>query len=274
MHFITISRKLGSCGTEIANKVAESLGYKLIDTEAIDAMARKMGFLEAVEGLDEKPPSFFTRIFTQKPHVSLDRLNSVIYELAEQGDTIFVGRGGHILLKSFECALHVRITASRHKRIANLLNRGYSDKAAVSSIDKSDHERGGFIRFAFGVDWENPELYDIVLNTDKLDVPTAVQTITNIARSDSMKSCSLGSLSLLANMALASRAEAAIIEAGLALGQLTSVNVSVEKTGVVLLTGIVADPASKSRAEKVVMEVEGVTAVDNQVRVAPADRHA
>ena len=130
MHFITISRKLGSCGTEIANKVAENLGYKIVDTEAIEAMARKMGFLEAGEDVDEKPPSFFTRIFTQKPHVRLDRLNSVIYELAEQGDTIFMGRGGHILLKAFDCALHVRITASRP---LSTLDAAHSASAILSS---------------------------------------------------------------------------------------------------------------------------------------------
>jgi len=59
MAIITISREMGSGGIPIAHKVAEKLGYQLIDGEMIMAAAEAYGLSpEAVEQADEKPPHF------------------------------------------------------------------------------------------------------------------------------------------------------------------------------------------------------------------------
>src|SRR5512136_1088742 len=173
MYFITFSRKMGTNGSEIARRVAEQLGYGFYDTEAIENTAREAAILEDVKEIDEKVPSLFQRLFSQKPEVHLDRLHSIIYELASRGNAVFLGRGSHILLRTFKCALHIRVIASLDKRIENLVGRGFHREAAIKAIHKSDHERGAFVKFAFGVDWDNPELYDLVLNTDNLSVVMA-----------------------------------------------------------------------------------------------------
>src|SRR4030043_41690 len=183
MYFITFSRKMGTNGSEIARQVANKLRYQFYDTEAIENAAREMGFLENVKKIDEKVPSLFQRLFSHKPAIELDRLNSVIYELAKKGNAVFLGRGSHILLKSFSCALHIRVTASLERRVQNLIERGFHREAALRAIERSDHERSTFTKFAFGVDWENPELYDLVLNMDKLSVILAVNTILDTAPS-------------------------------------------------------------------------------------------
>src|SRR4030067_1839904 len=92
------------------------------------------------EGL-QKVPSLFQRLFSQKPEVHLDRLYSIIYELASRGNAVFLGRGSHILLRAFKCALHIRVTASLEKRIQNLVERGSNEEAAIKAIHKTDHER-------------------------------------------------------------------------------------------------------------------------------------
>ena len=274
MNFITFSRKLGSGGGEIARQVAEKLGYALYGTEAIEQAAREMGFLESVKEIDEKAPSFFRRILSQRPTVDLDRLTSVVYELSKKGDSVFLGRGSHLLLKSFQCGLHVRVTASREKRIQNLVARGYHEESAKTAVDRSDQERGAFIKFAFGADWENPELYDLVINTDKLSSGLAVETVLNAARSNDMKACSVDALRSIEMMALAKRAEAAVIEADLAYGYPVSVSVEVLEPGRVQLGGFVGDEATKVKAEGVVKAVKGVESIVNKIRVIPSDRFA
>ena len=107
------------------------------------------------------------------------------------------------------------------------------------AIEQSDHERGAFIKFAFGVDWENPELYDLVLNMDKLSIDLAVNTVLSLARSEEIKACSVDALRSLEMMSLESRAEAALIEAGLTYGPITSVSVTVSEPGKVRLVGFV-----------------------------------
>lgn len=274
MNFIAFSRKLGSGGTEVARKAADQLGYNFYDTDAIEQVAREMGFLESVREIDEKAPSLFRRFFSQKPTVDLERLSSVVYELARRGNAVFLGRGSQILLRSFNCSLNVRVTASRETRIRNLVARGYHEEAAAAALDRSDHERGAFIRFAFGVDWDTPELYDIVLNMDKLTVELAVNTVINLASSEAIQACSVDALRSIECMALLHRAEAAILEAELAYGQPGAVSVTVLEPGHVELTGYVGSEVTRTRAEEVVRAVRGVEAVQNRIRVVPADRFA
>jgi cytidylate kinase len=274
MHFITFSRKMGTNGTEIAKQVAEKMGYDFYDTEAIEKTAREMGFLESVKKIDEKVPSLFQRVYSHKPAIELDRLTSVVYELAKKGNAVFFGRGSHILLKSFNCALHIMVTASPEKRIQNLIERGFHREAALRAIERSDHERSAFIKFAFGVDWENPALYDLVLNMDKLSVNLAVNTVLDMARSEEIKACSIDAMKSLEMMGLARRAEGALIEAGLTYEPTTSISISVTEPGKVRLGGWVEKQAMKTRAEKVLKNVKGVESIENEIRVTSLDRHA
>jgi len=273
MHFITFSRKMGTNGTEIAKQVATKLGYKFFDTEAIDNSAREMGFLKSVKEINEKSPSLFQRLFSHRPTIDLDRLNSVIYELAKEGNAVFLGRGSHILLKAFNCALHVRVTASIEKRAQNLMEKGFHREAALKAIEQTDHERGSFIKFAFGVDWENPGLYDVILNMNKLSVQLAIDTVIQMARSEDIKACSIDAMKSIEMMGLTHRAEAALIEAGLTYGPTTSISISVSDLGKIRLSGMVENQASKTRAEEVLKTVKGVGSIENQIRIAPADRH-
>ena len=150
MKWITVSRKMGTHGSDIAKRVASELGYRFYDTEAISQMAQELGVLEGVREIEEKAPSIFQRIFSQRPIVYLERLTSVLYELAKQGDAVFLGRGSHLLLRDFSCALHVWVTASPATRIRTLLDQGWTREAAVRAIKRSDDERSAIVKFAFG----------------------------------------------------------------------------------------------------------------------------
>ena len=271
MYFITISRKMGTNGHAIAKRVADQLGYKLYDTEAIESAARAMGFLEDFKDVDEKAPSLFKRLYSHEPEVHLDHLQSVIYELASRGNAVFLGRGGHILLRNFKCALQIRLTASLEKRIQNLTERGCLREAAVRAISKSDREREAFIKYAFGQDWENAELYDIVINMDHLTADFAVDAILEMACSDEIKACSADALQSLEMMSLSRRAEAALIGADFGMPS-TSVSVTVLEPGRIQLTGIVSEQSKKMEAARIMERVKGVKSVDNQIRVISINR--
>jgi cytidylate kinase len=263
MYSITFSRKMGADGSEIARRVADQVGYNFYDTEAIEEAAQEMGFLTDVKEIDEKAPPLFLRLFSQKLEAHLDRLHSVIYELASRGNAVFLGRGGHILLRSLTCALHIRVTGSLEKRIENLVGRGWHREVAIKAIHKSDHDRGAFIKFAFRADWDNTELYDIVLNTDNLSVDMAVNTVLHIAGSEEIKARSVDAMRSLEMMGLARRAEAALIEVGLK----HSPSISVLEPGRIQLSGVVREGMFKTEAEKILKRVRGIQSIDNQIQV-------
>lgn len=223
-----------------------------------------MGFLQDVKEIDEKVPPLFERLFSNKPEIHLDRLCSVIYELASQGNSVFLGRGSYILLREFKCALHIRVTASLEKRIQNLVERGFDREAAIRAIHKSDHEREAFIKFAFKVNWENPDLYDLTLNMDHLSVDLGSDIVLHMARSEEIKARSIDALKSLEIMSLARRTEATLMEAGL-----SSVSFSVLEPGKIKLMGAVSEQSNKVRAEKLLMGIKGIQSIDNQIKVIP-----
>lgn len=267
MNFITFSRKMGSMGSEIASQVAKQLNYSFYDTKAIESKALEMGFGEDIRKIDEKGPPLFERLFSVKPTIFLNRLTAVIYELASKGDAVFLGRGGNILFSSLKCALHVRVIASHENRVQRLVERGFRKETAIEAIKKSDQERATFIKFAFGVDWDNPELYDIVLNTDHMNVGLAVETVLHIARSEEIRACSLQSMKSLEMMGLSRRLQATLIEAGLIFSKSKSLSVSVLEPGKIRLTGMVASEADKTKVEEILKGVPGVESIDVQVKI-------
>jgi hypothetical protein len=63
MPVITVSRMYGSCGSEVAERVAESLGWTLFDNDLIDAIAQRSGLSHAeVTAQDERVPSLVERL--------------------------------------------------------------------------------------------------------------------------------------------------------------------------------------------------------------------
>jgi cytidylate kinase/ribosomal 50S subunit-recycling heat shock protein len=267
MHFITFSRKMGSMGSEIARQVADQLNYQFYDTEAIANKAREMGFGEDIKEIDEKGPSLLERLFSLKPTISLDRLTSVVYELASRGNAVFLGRGGHLLFSSLKCALHVRVIASLENRIQNLGQRGFNKGIAVDAVNKSDYERAAFIKFAFGKDWDNPELYDIVLNTDNVTVDLAVKTVLQMGLSEEMKACSVNAMRSLEMMGLSRRLQATLIEAGLIYSKSRSLSVSVLEPGKIRVTGMIASESDKARVEEILKAIPGVQSIEFQVQI-------
>jgi cytidylate kinase len=265
MYFITVSEMLGTNGEKIAREVAKALNYTFYGEAELFKAAEEMGFLSDVRKLDEKGPPVLETIFSQKPKIYLDRLQSVILEVAKKGDAIFFGRGSHLLLNSFECALHVLVTGSQEKRVERVMKeKNVSREVAEKMILRSDHDKRGFVRFAFDEDWLNPHLYDLILNTDKLSISSAVKMIVHSAKSDEIKACGVDSVKSLGKLSLQRKVEAAFLEAGLTNPHLF---VTVDDVDSVRLYGIVSSDEENKTTEKMVKQIKGVKTVKNEITV-------
>ena len=265
MYFITVSEMMGTQGHKIAKKVAEGLGYTFYGEDELMKSAAERGFLDEFKKLDEKGPALFEKIFSERPKISLDRLQSVIFEVAKNGDAVFFGRGSQLLLRSFDCALHVLLTGSREKRIERVTDEKMVGKElAERIIERSDHDKKSFLRFAFDEDWLNPHLYDIVLNTDKLTLDSAVRVIVDASRSEGIRACGIDSVKLLAQLALQRKVESAFLETGVLNPHLFF---SVEDPETVKIYGFVNSPEEKEEIEKVVKGIKDVKSVKNELGV-------
>jgi cytidylate kinase len=265
MYFITISELLGTNGEKIARKVAEELKYTFYGTKELFEAAAAMGFLSDAKKSDEKVPALLERLFSDKPKIYLDRLQSVIYEVAKKGNAVFFGRGGKFLLSSFDCALHILVTGSIEKRIQRVMEeKQVGREIAEKIINRSDHDKRAFIRFAYDEDWLNCRLYDLLLNTDKLSIDSAVKMIVDAAKSDGIKSCGIDSVQLLGKLSLNRKVESALLEAGLTSSHLFF---TVEEPDSVRLFGIVNSSSEKEEIEKLVKKIKGIKNIKNELVV-------
>lgn len=186
MAVITLSRQLGSLGCDIADAVAQRLGYRVAWRGLINQAARQARTPEmALEMLDE------LGLLGLKPSLSaqkayLDAIRELIEDLARDGNVLIVGRGGQAVLHGWPDTLHTRIIAPLDVRMERLAARhGISAEAALAQIRASDRRRKRFVERAYHVDWADQALYDLVINTVSLDVPGSAglicQAVTSMA---------------------------------------------------------------------------------------------
>jgi len=265
MYFVTVSELLGTQGEHIAREVAKSLNYPYYGEEELRKAANEMGFLKDVQKLDEKGPGFLENFFSQKPKIYLDRLQSVIFEVARKGDAIFFGRGSQLLLNSFGCALHVLVTGSMEKRIERVMQeKGVEREMAEKMIEQSDRDKRGFFRFAFGKDWLNPDFYDLILNTDKLSVDSAAKTVVDAARSEEIKACGIDSVHLLGKLSLHRKVESALLDAGVTDQHLFF---NVEDADSVQLYGFTRSLEEKENVERILKGIKDIRNIKNDLTV-------
>ena len=263
MYFITISELFGTDGDKIAQEVAKSLNYTYYGEDELLKAAGQMGFLSDGQKLDEKGPVLLERFFSEKPRVYLDRLQSVILEVAKEGDAIFFGKGSQLLLNSFGCALHVLVTGSPEKRIDRIMRqKGVGREIAEKMMEGSDHDKKGFFRFAFNQDWLNPHLYDLILNTDKLSVESAAKMVVDAARSEEIKTCGTDSVRLLGKLSLHRKVESSLLEAGV-----TNQHVffTIEDADSVRVYGLTYSLEEKKSIEEVLKGIKDIKKVTNEL---------
>lgn len=184
MAIITVSRQLGSLGCDIANSAAQQLGYRVVWRGLINQAARQARTPEmALEMLDElgllgiKPSSSAEKAY-------LDAIRELIEELARADNVMIVGRGGQAVLRGWPNTLHLRIIAPLEVRVQRLVERhAIPAKAALAQIRASDRRRKRFVEHAYHVDWNDPALYDLMINTASLDVPRSASLICHVVSS-------------------------------------------------------------------------------------------
>jgi cytidylate kinase len=113
----------------------------------------------------------------------LDLITSVILEQASQGQAMFVGRGGQMILRRRPGVLHVQVIAKFETRVYNVIQReGVKWREAANRVRLADEQRAGYMRRFYNVDWLDASLYDLVINTDQIPCEVAVQLIISAAR--------------------------------------------------------------------------------------------
>jgi cytidylate kinase len=113
----------------------------------------------------------------------LELTRSVILEYAAKGQVIIVGRGGQMILRGQPGVLHVQVIARFETRVFNIIQReGVKWREAAHRVRAADEQRAGYLRRFYNVDWLDAELYDLVINTDRIPCDAAVDLVGKAAQ--------------------------------------------------------------------------------------------
>ncbi len=174
--YVTISRLSGSGGSSIAQRLAGELGWKVLDRELVEGLARELELdPHRLELMDETRTNWLrdtifnlldSRLVLQDSYVTL--LGRVMALAAHKGQVIFVGRAGNLVLPRDD-GLRVRIVAPRSWRIQRVADReSLGETAASERVATLDAARSDFVRRHFKVDANDPGAFDIVLDAAAL----------------------------------------------------------------------------------------------------------
>jgi cytidylate kinase len=191
---VTISRQTGAGGVTLGETLAEylnahgakgSLPWTLFDKNLVQRILedhalpariaafiqedRSAGVEDAVGEILGLHPSAWRLI---------QHTTETVLRLAETGNVILVGRGSTVITQHLPLAFHVRVIGSTEPRIDRIRALfSLSRKAAAAHIDREDRARRRYMLKYFKRDPDDPLLYDLVLNTDRVSIAEAARMV-------------------------------------------------------------------------------------------------
>lgn len=112
----------------------------------------------------------------------VDIITKVIQDLARGGDVVIIGRGSQAILRDLSHALHIYAVSSQESRLRTLVRReGMTRPAAEKYIKENEPLRLQYYKKLFKVNPEDPSLYHLFLNVDKLGMEHAARIVAEAA---------------------------------------------------------------------------------------------
>ncbi|MFH2005833.1 MAG: cytidylate kinase-like family protein [bacterium] len=220
MAIVSISRGSNSRGTEVAELVAERLGYECVAREALLEASDLYNIprdelLRAIED----PPSLLERLWKGKARYVATIRATVLRRLCAD-NIVYHGFAGHFFVRDISHALKVRILAEESDRVATAVEReGISAGEARQRLLEQDKARRQLAIHLYGTDAEDPSLYDLVLHVGKMGTDGAANVICDLIRQDIFVTTP-ASQAALADLALAASVEAVLIDMDLDLSKM------------------------------------------------------
>jgi cytidylate kinase len=262
MAIIAISRGTFSGGEALARRLAERLGYQCISREVILQAAWGYGVpAEELTAAMEKPPWLWERLFGERA-AYLTFVRAALCEHARGGKVVYHGHLGHLLLPGISHVIGVRAIADMEFRIkAAMQQQNLAREDAIAYIEKVDKERRLWTRLLYDVEWDDPSLYDVVLNLSRMRLATACEMVAHMSEQEEFKPTP-ESVKAMQDLTLHSRVLAALVKDFRTRG--ADLRVTADD-GIVTITGTTQLPAVVDLVPSVVRQVEGVKEVRSEV---------
>ncbi len=269
MSIVAISQTLGSLGDEIGRELARTLSWEFADREIIAQAAQRFGEgLMELEHVTEEKPSLWDRLTDTKRRY-LIYVEAIVFEMADRDNVILSGRGATIFLRKVRHTLRVRITAPERIRAHRVEHQQeVTAEAALHRVRENDRERASNVKFLYGVDWEDPLLYDLVLNTERIDVKEGARLIQQALTTERIQPTP-ESRAEVKDLSLTAQAKAALLAHPMTRNLHLSIGCRNRQLAV---SGMVGRDELRKVAEETIGKIPGVVGVRSEIVVPSSYR--
>ena len=183
MQIICVSRGALSRGRELAESLADKLGYTVISREKLIEEAIDAGVqVSKLETSMVKPQLFTDRLALERDHY-LAFSTAYLCERALEGPLVYHGRTGHMLLRGVSHVMRVRVVADEEDRIAATMRElGLDHEKAHRYLTEVEEDRRNWARAMYGTSGEEPSDYDVVVNVERMSVPNAAASLLGMCQ--------------------------------------------------------------------------------------------
>ncbi|MBL7217588.1 MAG: cytidylate kinase-like family protein [Desulfobacteraceae bacterium] len=183
MSIVTVARGSYSHGQEIAEKVAQKLGYNCISREVILEASKEFNIpeIKLMQAFEDSPSIVDRFIHGKRRYIAYTR--AVLLDHLTKGNVVYHGFAGHFFVEGISHVLKILITAKVEDRISLVMERDkISRKEAILFIKKIDDQRRKWGQMLYGIEPWDPCLYDLTFHIDRITVEDAVDTICQVSR--------------------------------------------------------------------------------------------
>ena len=200
MAVITISRQFGSGGKTLGKMIADRMGYTFADSDIIQEIAKEANVSQDwVESFEKEAGTKLSRIISSMvsqrwldrilkdergyldEQIYLDYLVLIIAKMADEGDTVILGRGSQYILDDHPDAFHVLLIDELENRIKFMMEHyDMNEKRAARIVNNEDKRRMGLYSKLGKKDYDSPSLYHLVLNMSRFSLEKAANLICSM----------------------------------------------------------------------------------------------
>jgi cytidylate kinase len=209
---ITISRGSYSKGKEIAEKVAQNLGYECIARDAILASSKEFNIpeIKLIRAIHDAPSILDKFNYSKERYLAY--LHVTMLEHFQKDNVVYHGLAGHFFIENLSNVLKVRIIADMKNRVKlEMARENLSEREALRLLKNDDKERRKWCKYIYGIDKWDPSLYDLVIHIKKITVENAADIICNAVRLEQFRTTP-ESQKALDDMLLAARVKVLLID--------------------------------------------------------------
>jgi cytidylate kinase len=178
MSILTISRGSYSRGKEVAEKIAQRLGYECVSRDVLIEASDEFNIpeIKLVRAIHDSP-SVLDR-FTHGKEKYVAYIRAAVLKRVLKDNVVYHGLAGHFFLQEVPHVMKVRIIADFEDRVKEEMKReNISAEKARYTLKKDDEERRKWGLSLYGADTADNRLYDMVLHIKTLTVEDAVAVL-------------------------------------------------------------------------------------------------